>query len=118
MKRAQKGRVSKPYRHSFAGSILIFTIAMLMAMSVAVPQAYAVGGDLMRPASSDSQTGKQMAVASVVDSVGSLIITGYQNLAGGSNDDYLTVKFNANGTVAWRKTYNRAGGSDHHYYRE
>lgn len=112
MKRAQKSRVSIAYGHGFAGSLLTFTLALLVAISVAAPQAIAAGGDLNRPAANDSQAGKQEAKASVVDSGGNLITTGYQNLAGGTDDDYLTVKFNANGSVAWSKTYNRAGGSD------
>lgn len=76
-------------------------------------KANAAGGDLVRPATSDTpQPGKQEAIASVVDSAGNLIVTGYQNLAGGTDDDFWTVKFNADGTIAWRRTYNRAGGGD------
>ena len=112
MKLAQMSRVSIPCWRGFAGSLLIFTIALLLAAAVAVPQAIAAGGDLSRVASDSPQPGKQEAKASVVDSAGKLIVTGYQNLGAGTDDDYLTVKFNSDGTVAWRKTYDRAGGSD------
>lgn len=93
--------------------LLLLVIVQLLCMSgYAVNRSDAAGGDLLRPATTDSpRPGKQEARASVVDSVGNLIVTGYQNLSGGTDDDYLTVKFNANGTVAWRKSYyNNSGG--------
>lgn len=93
--------------------LLFFLIQILTLSGFAVNQTEAAGGDLARPANTDSPLpGKQEARASVVDSAGNLIVTGYQNLAGGTDDDYHTVKFNANGSVAWRKSYNRSGGSD------
>ncbi len=40
-------------------------------------------------------------------------MTGYRNLAGGTNDDYYTVKFKADGLgIAWSASYDKAGGSD------
>ena len=48
-----------------------------------------------------------------MDGSGNVIATGYRNLDGGTNDDYCTVKFKADGSgVAWRAVYDRAGGSD------
>jgi hypothetical protein len=57
----------------------------------------------------DSQAGVQEARASAVDSLGNVVVTGYQNVAG--NDNYWTVKFKADGSgVAWRAAYDRVGG--------
>lgn len=85
----------------------------LFFSGICMNQASAAGGDLVRPADSDTpQPGKQEAKASVVDTAGNLIVTGYQNLVGNTDDDFWTVKFMADGTIAWRKSYNRAGGSD------
>ncbi|HEY3309491.1 MAG TPA: DUF2341 domain-containing protein [Desulfuromonadaceae bacterium] len=113
MKLALRNRDHVAFRMTWRMQLAFVAIQFLLFSGFALPGAYAGGGDLKRPAATDSpQPGKQEAKASVVDSVGNLIVTGYQNLAGGIDDDYLTVKFNANGTVAWRKTYNRLGGSD------
>ncbi|QSV44723.1 DUF2341 domain-containing protein [Geobacter benzoatilyticus] len=86
---------------------VLVTFALLMAVPV-----FGAGGDKLRDAGDTPQAGKQEAMASVVDGDGRLIITGYRNLAGLTDDDYWTVKFNADGTVAWRNAYNRSGGSD------
>lgn len=86
-------------------------ILVLLGALMAVP-AFGAGGDKLRDAGDTPQSGKQEAMASVVDGDGRLIITGYRNLAGLTDDDYWTVKFNADGTVAWRNAYNRVGGSD------
>src|SRR5689334_21866066 len=68
--------------------------------------AYALGGDLLAPyPSKDARPGKQEAKAMVVDSSGNTIVAGYQNLSSGTDDDYLTVKFNSSGSVAWRAVY-------------
>lgn len=114
MKQLSRNENHRSYKCQRWNLLLVFvSIQCLLLSGFATGQASAAGGDLARPAASDSpQPGKQEAIASVVDSAGNLIVTGYQNLAGLGDDDYLTVKFNANGTVAWRKSYNRSGGSD------
>jgi len=73
--------------------------------------AHGAGGDAVWQAG-DVRTGKQEAKASVVDGSGNVIVTGYQNLSGSTNDDYWTVKFNADGTIAWRASYDKVGASD------
>jgi uncharacterized delta-60 repeat protein len=74
--------------------------------------ALGAGGDTLWQFA-DSLPGKQEARSSAVDSSGNVVVTGYQNLAGGVDDDYFTVKFKADGSgIAWRATYDRAHGSD------
>ncbi|MBT0664575.1 DUF2341 domain-containing protein [Geobacter pelophilus] len=74
--------------------------------------AFGAGGDKLWQFA-DSLPGKQEARSSAVDSSGNVVVTGYQNLAGGVDDDYFTVKFKADGSgIAWRATYDRAHGSD------
>ena len=74
--------------------------------------AFAKGGDVVWQ-HADPQAGKQDPSASVMDNDGNIIITGYQNVTGGMDDDYWTVKFRAdNGGVAWRASFNKAGGTD------
>jgi len=86
-------------------------LACLMLL-VTAARALAAGGDIIWQ-SSDTQAGKQQAVASAYDSAGNVIIAGYRNLAGGTNDDYYTVKFRADGSgVLWSAVYDRSGGSD------
>ncbi|HZV82365.1 MAG TPA: SBBP repeat-containing protein, partial [Geobacteraceae bacterium] len=77
-----------------------------------VTTCYGAGGDIIWQ-SGDSRTGKQESKAMAVDSLGNVIVTGYQNINGGADDDYLTVKFKADGSgVAWRATYDSSGGAD------
>lgn len=85
---------------------LLAAIFMLWATG-----AFAAGGDLVRQ-SGDSQAGKQETKAAVTDRTGCVVATGFRNLAGDTNDDWWTAKFNTDGTVAWRASYNRSGGTD------
>ncbi|ABB32694.1 Protein of unknown function DUF2341 [Geobacter metallireducens RCH3] len=98
-------------RGTAAGAISRLALLLFFVASMAVP-VFGAGGDKLRDAGDTPQAGKQEAKASVVDGDGRLIVTGYRNLAGLTDDDYWTVKFNPDGTVAWRASYNRAGGSD------
>lgn len=93
--------------------VSVFIVLLLSWCLSPVSDGFAAGGELKFPAAIDApRPGKQEAVATVADTSGNLYITGYQNLGAGTDDDYLTVKFNSDGTVAWRRTYNRSGGSD------
>ncbi len=83
---------------------------ILMSVMCVVP-AFAKGGDTLW-ATGDLLPHRQEAIASTVDGNGNVIVAGYQNLKSDSDDDFWTVKFNADGTVAWRAVYNRVGGSD------
>lgn len=77
-----------------------------------VATVHGAGGDIIWQ-TGDSQIGKQEAKAMTDDSDGNVIVTGYRNTSGGANDDYLTVKFKADGSgVAWRATYDGSGGAD------
>ncbi len=72
--------------------------------------AYGKGGDQVWHVS-DPLPGKQEARAMASDSAGNVIVAGYTS-AGGSND-YQVTKFKADGSgVAWRATYDMAGGDD------
>jgi uncharacterized delta-60 repeat protein len=96
---------------SIVGTVLLSGV-LLFGMLVSPGPARAAGGDVVWQAG-DARQGKQEALASAVDSAGNVIVTGYQNQNGGTNDDYCTVKFKADGSgVAWRATYDRSGGSD------
>ena len=89
---------------------VLFLACLLLFVSAA--RVLAVGGDIIWQ-SSDTQAGKQQAVASTFDSAGNVIIAGYRNLSVGTNDDYYTVKFKADGSgVLWSAVYDRAGGAD------
>ncbi|MRR52296.1 MAG: hypothetical protein EG825_15535, partial [Rhodocyclaceae bacterium] len=107
MRDAMRGRRVR----TAVGVMLRQAVLVLLMAFMAVP-AFGAGGEKLRDAGDTPQAGKQEAKASVVDGNGRLIITGYRNLAGLTDDDYWTVKFNADGTVAWRNAYNRSGGSD------
>lgn len=87
-------------------------LVIVFSFSCAIP-VYAKGGDIVWQ-SGDAQRGKQEARASAVDSSGNVIIAGYRNLLASTDDDYCTVKFNSDGTVAWRAfhKHNESGGSD------
>jgi uncharacterized delta-60 repeat protein len=86
---------------------------LLVVCMVALPLlAHGAGGDVIWQFD-DAMSGKQESKATVVDTHGDVIVTGYQNLAGGTNDDYYTVKFKGDGSgVAWRAAFDKAGGSD------
>lgn len=93
------------------GGILLRVAGTLLFGIVSI--AHAAGGDVLSPFPvSDARTGLQRATATVVDGSGNQIIAGYQNLTGGSDDEYLTVKVKADGLVAWRAIHNHSGGSD------
>lgn len=90
---------------------LSLLLAFSLSVAISVP-AYAKGGDVVWQ-TGDPRGGKQEAKSSAIDTAGNVIIAGYQNLSGTTDDDYLAVKFKADGSgVAWRATYNGSGGSD------
>ncbi|HZV82090.1 MAG TPA: fibronectin type III domain-containing protein, partial [Geobacteraceae bacterium] len=89
----------------------VFFLASLM-LFFTTSQTIAAGGDIIWQ-SADAQAGKQQAIASTFDSAGNVIIAGYRNLTGSTNDDYYTVKFKADGSgVLWSALYDKVGGSD------
>lgn len=102
----EKGRLL----HSCWLRWLLPAAGLFLLIGSALP-AFAAGGDVIWQFG-DAIPGKQEAKASVADSQGNVIITGYQNLSG-NNDDYYTVKFKGDGSgVAWRAIFDKAGGSD------
>jgi hypothetical protein len=99
------------YLSGIAGGLLLGVLFTVLYGIVSM--AHAAGGDVLPSFPvRDARLGLQRATASVVDGSGDQIIAGYQNLAGGSDDEYLTVKVKADGSVAWRATHNHSGGSD------
>src|SRR6185369_12756689 len=96
--------VAKRWRHA----LLIAALTLSFASS-----AFAKGGDVVAPFPvSDPLPAKQEAKAMAVDSVGNIIVAGYTNVSG-MNNDYQVTKFKADGSgVAWRATFDKAGGDD------
>lgn len=90
--------------------LLLSAASLIAATGLAFP-AFGAGGDVLWQFG-DALPGKQEAKASVVDSKGNTIVTGYQNVTGGTNDDFYTVKILASGSVAWRAIYDKSAGSD------
>ena len=91
---------------------VLFICAILFAVIGPLAKAHAAGGDAVWQAR-DAQQGKEEALASAIDRSGSLVVTGYRNVDGGSNDDYYTAKFRSDGSgVVWRATFDKAGGGD------
>ena len=90
-----------------------FLAMLLLVAMVALPRvARGAGGDVVWQYG-EQQSGKQEAKAAIADGNGNIIVTGYQNLADGTDDNYYTVKFKADGSgVAWRVSFDKAGGSD------
>ncbi|ABQ24786.1 Fibronectin, type III domain protein [Geotalea uraniireducens Rf4] len=96
-----------PAMHCWLSLLLAFSLSV----AISVP-AFAKGGDVVWQ-TGDPRGGKQEAKSSGVDAAGNVIIAGYQNLSGTTDDDYLTVKLKSDGSgIAWRAAYNKSGGSD------
>ncbi|MBI5739256.1 MAG: DUF2341 domain-containing protein [Nitrospirae bacterium] len=96
---------------NFKFQILNFILALLSLFAFA-PGAYSAGGDVIWQYGATPAAGKQEAEATVVDTSGNTIITGYTDQSG--NDDYFTVKIAPDGSgVLWSRTYDKAGGDDH-----
>ncbi|MBT0663850.1 fibronectin type III domain-containing protein [Geobacter pelophilus] len=93
-------------------SLLLPAIAAASFLAIGAGELFAAGGDVIWQ-SQDSQAGKQEARRSVVDSSGNVIVTGYRNLNGDTDNDFWTVKFKSDGSgVAWRAHFDKIGGSD------
>ncbi len=87
-------------------------LAFLIATPLTIP-AFGAGGDILGGFGDSPQPGKQEAAASVTDSDGNVIITGYRNVDGGIKDAYYTVKFNTlSSTISWRATLDKSTDSD------
>src|SRR5512133_1415398 len=101
------------FRHNITMLSLLARFTCLTCLLLAWgTRAFAGGGDIVWQ-NADTQNGKQQAVAAVFDSAGNIIVTGYRNLSGNTNDDYYTVKFKADGSgILWSAWYDKAGGSD------
>ena len=85
----------------------LILLSMLLFALIGARVAGAAGGDLLWQVI-DAQDGKQEATAAVSDDQGNLIVTGYQYFPGG-DDEFWTVKFTRDGTVAWQAPF--AGGA-------
>lgn len=89
---------------------LALAAALLVSVGGTAP-AYSAGGDILWQRS-DALAGKQEPKAMAADSRGNTVMTGYQSISGGINDDYYTIKLKADGSIAWRATFDKAGGQD------
>lgn len=104
-------------RSCFAGwrSITRMAAALVLAVTAAVLSpavAAAKGGDVIW-SSRDVQPHRQEAVASAIDTAGNVVVTGYRNLKNDPNDDLWTIKYRADGTIAWQVAYDHtAHGQD------
>jgi fibronectin type 3 domain-containing protein len=88
----------------------LFLAGLLLLVSAV--RSFAGGGDILWQ-SADTRAGKQQALASTADAAGNVIIAGYQNLTGNTNNDYFTVKFKADGSgLLWSAVYDKSGGAD------
>ena len=99
-------------------------VMRVRTLAVIVPLLASLAIGLLTPTSSlakgsdpvwstaDVQGHRQEAMASVVDSQGNVIVTGYRNQRNDPNDDLWTVKYRADGTVAWRVPFDRSGRAD------
>jgi uncharacterized delta-60 repeat protein len=76
--------------------MFLFATSILLASGFAVAQSWVQRYDGFGP-------GNEFAEAAVADSSGNFYITGRGSYAG--NDDYLTAKYDANGTLMWKATY-------------
>lgn len=82
-----------------------FFIALILSISVGFSQAWTT---------SYTGTGKGMdeIKSMVLDNVGNVYVTGY-SWSGATENDYITIKYNTNGTKLWTARYNGTGnGSD------
>lgn len=90
------------------------SLAFILSIFCGYAHAWA-GGDILAPFPQYAGNDKrQEATAMAVDLSGNVIVAGYQNLAGDTNDNFYTAKFKADGTgLAWAsKVLDYAGGSD------
>ncbi|HEY3308729.1 MAG TPA: DUF2341 domain-containing protein [Desulfuromonadaceae bacterium] len=106
-----KGTNPSDMRNDIKQSQLL--LAALFALLLLLPtpsSAFVNGGDqisVFRNVSSSlgRMPGKQEPVASVMDSLGNTIITGYQTLPGSATTECYTVKVSPGGAPIWRKAY-------------
>ncbi|WP_298272308.1 fibronectin type III domain-containing protein [Geobacter sp.] len=113
---SNRGVVENPFlrrRSRYLFFCLVSGLLLIMLLAASASVVLAAGGDPVSPfPTRDARVGRQEATASAVDAAGNVIVAGYQNLTGTTDDDFWTVKINADGSVAWRAAYNMAGGSD------
>jgi hypothetical protein len=61
---------------------------------------------------SRSSPGNSSARAMTVDTLGNVYVTGFSNNAANNNSDFVTVKYLADGTPAWVRSYHGPGNGD------
>lgn len=79
----------------------LVVLASLLLVGLPAASVFAKGGDPVSPfAVIDARTGLQYAKAMAVDSIGNIIVAGYNN--SGTSNDYQVAKFKADGSgLAW-----------------
>ncbi len=107
---------TKHSRQTSGRKALSCFISFAFVLSIFSSYAHAwAGGEILAPFPQYAGNDKrQEAAAMAVDLSGNVIVTGYQNLAGDTNDNFYTAKFKADGTgLAWAsKVLDYAGGAD------
>jgi len=90
-------------------------IVLVLGICSVYGTAWGVGGQILSPFPQFAGNDKrQESLAMAVDSAGNIIVVGYQNLTGNTNDDFYTVKFKADGSgLAWTpQVLDYAGATD------
>jgi hypothetical protein len=84
----------------------VFVLALLLFQSVAFCQFTEQWVARYNGAQNSQDIGRGV----VVDEKGNVYVTG-QSVTGGTNPDYVTIKYDATGKVLWSKTYDGNAGS-------
>lgn len=95
---------------------LLFSLSLLLILLLQPGRLFALGGEILPPYPLFAgDTARQEGAAMAVGRDGSVAVTGYRNMAGDTNDDFLTVLFAADGSgPLWSAPaiFDQAGGSD------
>lgn len=91
------------FRKSGLATPLRLALLFIAVFFSGTPSTHGAAGDIVGTPARDAVSGRQEAVASVSDSAGNIIITGYSTASG--TDRIYTVKFDPSGNVIWTAEY-------------
>lgn len=89
---------------------MMFLFLLLLSVLAYAGAAFAGGGAILSTAQ-DAYKNDQVPVASVTDGSGNVYVTGW-SVNGGTDYDWWTRKFNADGSIGWVGVYNSSTGTD------